>query len=231
MKQFLFGTFILLTTLSGYSFAQTPLEMDEFAAGVKLAQSNRFEAARGRFQSLVEGDNYPAAFRAKLHYNLGVCEFRLGETKRAVAEFGKAIEIANGDYEMALYALGMAQTELKNWPEAANAFHRALRLNDRNGEAWFDLAFVYLELNDFDAAAVAFEKSVKNKSRASAYAYNNLGVIFATRGDAATAESYFRKAIKKAGGQMTLAEENLRFTKTRDWNAARSSAFTRPLDY
>jgi tetratricopeptide (TPR) repeat protein len=231
MKQFLFGTFILLTTLSGYSFAQTPLEMDEFAAGVKLAQSNRFEAARGRFQSLVEGDNYPAAFLAKLHYNLGACEFRLGETKRAVAEFGKAIELANGEYEMALYALGMAQTELKNWPEAANAFHRALRLNDRNGEAWFDLAFVYLAQDDYDSAALAFEKSIKYKSRAAAYAYNNLGVIFATRGDVESAERHFQRAIKKADGRLPIAEENLRFTKSRDRSAVWSSAFTRPLDY
>lgn len=239
MKKFFAGFLFIFSLFFSNASAQTPEEKAMFDAGVQFARDGRFESARNEFESLSQrasAASFNSAFLAKLRYNLGTCNFRLGDAQRAVAEFERAVKLADGNYEMALYALGMAQTELKNWSEAATAFHRALRINDRNGEAWFDLAFVYLAQNDYDSAAVAFEKSIKNKSSAAAFAHNNLGVIFALRGDLATAEKQFRIAIKKADGRLPLAEENLKFTKSRDWNAvrsseSRSSAFTRPFSY
>lgn len=215
MKRFYFSVFLIFTAFLIQAAAQTAEHRKEFELGVKLARENRFEPARDVFSKLLEAasvNEFDAPFRAKLHYNLGACEFRLGESRRAVAEFESAIKLADGDYEKALYALGMAHTDLGNWTSAEAAFHRALRLNAKNGEVWFDLAFVYLELNETANAFTAFENAVRNKSTASAYALNNLGVIAARRGQITEATRFFEKALEKSGGKLQLAKDNLEFT-------------------
>jgi tetratricopeptide (TPR) repeat protein len=222
MRRVLFSIFVIFAAYLNHATAQTVGDRKEFERGIGLAREGRFESARNVFDDLLKAaslNEFERQFQAKLHYNLGACEFRLGEAKRAAAEFEAAIELAGGDYEKAFYALGMAYGELGNWPSAKAAFHRALLANDRNGETWFDLAFVYLELNDPDNAFVAFENAVRHKSSASAYALNNLGVISAQRGKTAAARLFFEKALAKSGGRLRLAKDNLEFTNARAFAA------------
>lgn len=217
MKRVFLSIFVILTALNLNASAQSFTTRQMFEKAVGMANAGKFETALSVFKdslALAKIDEADGDFRAKVHFNIGVCFYRLKQNEKAVAEFTEAIKLAGRDYEKAFYALGMAQAELKNWNEAERAFRDALGLNKRNGEAWFDLAFVYLAKDDFEAARAAFQKSVEYKSVSAAIGHNNLGVIFALRGDLDAALREFETALRKSDGNFAVAERNLQFCKS-----------------
>ncbi len=217
MKRIFLSIFVILTVFGLSVSAQSLGTRQTFEKGIGLANEGEFAAALVDFrksQTLAESEETDADFRARIHFNIGVCLYRLKENDKAVGEFEGAIKLTRGDYEKAFYALGMAQAELKNWDKSELAFRGALRLNKRNGEAWFDLAFVYLAKNDFESARSAFQKSVEYKSVSAAIGHNNLGVIFALGGDLNSAVREFETALRKSDGNFAVAERNLQFCKS-----------------
>lgn len=224
--------FILSFIISAFIFsvsAQTPDVRQAFESGIKAANQGEFQTALTQFQTsleFAENGETDDFFRAKIHFNIGVCHYKLKEREKASAEYERAI-LLNPNYEKAFYALGMAQAELKNWQTAEQAFLGAIRLNKRNGETWFDLAFVYLAQNDYDSAQKAFEKSIKLKSVDAPISHNNLGVIFALNGDINAAIKEFEIALKKSNGNLTVAANNLQFCKSLDKNLTAKLEFGR----
>jgi tetratricopeptide (TPR) repeat protein len=224
MKKLLSGIFVILTALTINAAAQSYTTQRMFEQAVGMANEGKFETALAVFKdslALARIDDAGDAFRAKIHFNIGVCHYRLKQSEAAVAQLEEAIKLARGDYEKAFYALGMAQAELKNWKESETAFRGALRLNRQNGEAWFDLAFVYLAQKDYAAARAAFQKAVEHRSVAAAIGHNNIGVILALGGDVDAAVREFETALKKSGGKFAVAERNLQFCKTLGQNFGR----------
>lgn len=217
MKRIFLSIFVILTASVLSVSAQSLGTRQTFEKGISLANEGKFETALADFKkslTLAETEDAGSDFRAKIHFNIGVCLYRLKQNAKAVGEFEEAIKLTKGDYEKAFYALGMAQAELKNWQKAETAFRGAIRLNKRNGEAWFDLAFVYLAQKDYDSAKQAFQKSVELKSVASPVGHNNLGVILAINGDINSAVREFETALKKSNGKFPVAERNLQFCKS-----------------
>jgi tetratricopeptide (TPR) repeat protein len=228
MKRIIFGIFIIISAFVFSVSAQTRARQT-FENGIKSAQLGKYETALVDFKkslSLADKETANGEFLAKIHFNVGVCFYRLNQNTEAVAEYEQAIKLSKSDYEKAFYALGMAQSELKNWQEAEKAFLEAIRLNRRNGEAWFDLAFVYLARENFDAAKRAFQKSIAYKSVDASIGHNNLGVIFALKGDLSSAIKEFETALKKSGGKLIEAERNLQFCKTVGQNLPVKLEFT-----
>ena len=217
MKRLFTSIFVILTLSVLSASAQSFTTQQMFEKAVSMADEGKFERALPVFKdslALAKIDDADAAFRAKIHFNIGVCFYRLKQSEKAVAEFEEAVKLARRDYEKAFYALGMAQAELKNWEKAEEAFRGALRLNKQNGEAWFDLAFVHLAQKNYAAAKQAFQKSVEYKSVAAPVGHNNLGVILAIGGDIDAAVREFEAALKKSNGKFTVAERNLQFCKS-----------------
>jgi tetratricopeptide (TPR) repeat protein len=224
IKRILLSTFVILTMSVLSVSAQSPAVKQIFEKAVDLANAGKFEPALADFKkslTLAEIEDSSDQFRAKIHFNIGVCLYRLKQNENAVGEFEEAIKLAKGDYEKAFYALGMAQAELKNWQKAETAFRGAIRSNKQNGEAWFDLAFVYLARKDYDSAKTAFQRSIELKSVASSVGHNNLGVIFAIGGDIDSAVREFETALKKSNGKFAVAERNLQFCKSLGQNFSR----------
>jgi tetratricopeptide (TPR) repeat protein len=222
MKRLFFSIFVILTAMVLSASAQSPATRQAFEKGIGLAGEGKFETALGDFKkslTLAEIEDARDDYRAKIHFNIGVCLYRLKQNEKAVGEFEEALKLSKGDYEKAFYALGMAQAELKNWSAAEKAFLGGLRLDKKNGEVWFDLAFVYLAQKNYDAAKIAFQKSVEHKSVAAPVGHNNLGVILAIGGDLGGAVREFETALKKSNGRFTIAERNLQFCKTLGQNS------------
>lgn len=224
MKRIFLSIFVILTAIVGSVSAQTAATQRTFEKGIGLANEGKFETALVDFKkslTLAEIEDAGADYRAKIHFNIGVCLYRLKQSKQAVGEFEEAVKLAKGDYEKAFYALGMAQAELKNWQAAEKGFRGAIGLNKQNGETWFDLAFVYLARKDYESAKQAFQKSVELKSVASNIGHNNLGVILAIGGDIDSAMKEFETALKKSNGKFAVAERNLQFCKSLGQNFSR----------
>jgi tetratricopeptide (TPR) repeat protein len=227
MKRIIFSIFVILSAFVFSVSAQTTAQT-AFEKGMSSANGGKFETALSEFQtSLAFAENADASdnFRAKIHFNIGVCFYKLKQNAEAVREFEQAVKLKKGDYEKAFYALGMAQAELKNWDEAEKAFRGAIGSNKQNGEAWFDLAFVYLAQENYELAQTAFQKSIELKSVDSSISHNNLGVILALSGDVNAAVKQFEKALQKSNGKLIVAERNLQFCKTLGQNLSAKLEF------
>lgn len=202
----------LIFTIS--AAAQNPGLKLSFKTGIEIAQRGEFEKASETFRRVLlsaETEKLPDEFLAKVHFNLGVCFYRLHKTEKSVGEFDEAIKLSRREYKQAFYALGMAQSDLKNYNKAENAFLDALKLEKSDGEAWFDLGFVYLQKTEFEKADKAFENAVKFKSVSASDAFNNLGVSAALRHEFDRAEKYFEAALKVSQNKSNTARNNLRF--------------------
>ncbi|CAN5581692.1 hypothetical protein BH20ACI4_BH20ACI4_01710 [soil metagenome] len=196
--------------------AQTPAMKKSFDEGIETARQGEFEKASEKFRRVLltaETEKPADAFLARVHFNLGVCFYRLNMAENAVGEFTEAIKLSRREYQKAFYALGMAESNLKNFDKAENAFRSALKLNKTDGEAWFDLGLIYLQKRNFERAENAFENSIKYKSVAASDAHNNLGVIFALRHEFDLAEKHFETALNLSDGKSNTARNNLQFCK------------------
>jgi Flp pilus assembly protein TadD len=217
-------SFIFIFALATAVSAQTPHTLRIFNEGARLAQNARYEKAIEHYRKaslLSENEQTGHGFLARIHFNIGVCHYHLRQPAEAVKEFNEAIYLSRGRYEKAFYALGMAQVELKNWLKAEEAFRQTIRLNRQNGEAWFDLALVLLEKQDYEGAEHSFQKAIEHKSANLADAHNNLGVLFALRGDFGSAEKEFETALIESGGRSSEAQNNLEFCRYYKQNARR----------
>ncbi len=187
---------IFLSAVS--AFSQSPQTLEFFQNGIAASQSGEHEKALKDFeQTLIRATNEHAEnkFLAKVHYNLGVSRFHLNRLSQATADFKKAIDLANGRYEKASYSLGLTLTNLGHSTGAERAFLDALAVNKRNGEAWFDLAFVYLNRKEYKPAQTAFASAIRFGTIDPAVGHNNLGVLFAMNGNMSEAKKHFRSAI------------------------------------
>ncbi|HLM03102.1 MAG TPA: tetratricopeptide repeat protein [Pyrinomonadaceae bacterium] len=202
--------FALVANVAAQSVKQS------FEEGARAANNAEYERALENFRKAIlytENEKTGDDFRARIHFNAGVCLFHLKQNAAAVEQFERAIALSRRSYQRAFYALGMAQSELKNRREAETAFRRAIRLKKDDGEAWFDLGLVLLERKDYAAAGKAFQNSIRYKTVAASDAHNNIGVIHAIKGDFAAAEKAFETALAESKGASEVARNNLRFCK------------------
>ncbi|MDQ3800405.1 MAG: tetratricopeptide repeat protein [Acidobacteriota bacterium] len=188
-----------------------------FEEGTRAAVNAEYERALENYRRAIldtENEKTGDDFRARIHFNIGVCLYHLKQNAEAVNEFNRAITLSNRTYQKAFYVLGMAQAKLKNWGKAEAAFREAIRLKKDDAEAWFDLGLVLLEEEDFRAAEKAFQNSLRHKTIAAADAHNNLGVIYVLRGNFASAEREFEAALIESKGASEVARNNLEFCKS-----------------
>ena len=205
---------ILLLTSVCSALGQSPLAKRSFDDATRAAVEGNFEKALKGYQAAAMSSPDEGEFAAKLRYNLGVCYYRTGQLRPAVKEFNAAIRVSGGQHQRAYYARGMAESALEAYPDARTSFLRAIELNPKDGEAWFDLAFVYLAEHDYESASAAFRKAIDNKSVDSALGHNNLGVISAMRHEFAEAERAFQTAVDLSGGNLVMATSNLEFCRS-----------------
>jgi tetratricopeptide (TPR) repeat protein len=215
MRRFTF-IFIAVLTFVISASAQTALLNRAFETGTRAAQAKEYENAIADYRRAIlfsETEKRSDDFLARIHFNIGVCFYKLKQNAEAVEEFTEAVRLSKGNYQKAFYALGMAHSELKNWHKAKSAFRKAVELKPDDGEAWFDLAMVFLVEKDFDSAKPAFQKSIKYKSAAIADAHNNIGVILVLQNNFLLAENEFKTALTESNGKSVEAKNNLQFCR------------------
>jgi Flp pilus assembly protein TadD len=212
-----FFSLVFLFIFSLNVAAQSPTVTNLFSEGTKQANVGRFDDALKNFKTalfMAENEYLGAGYRARVHYNIGVCFFRLNRFDPAIDHF-KAALLLKADYTHAHYALGMAEMRKRNSIAAVDSFRHVLKLDPKNGEAWFDLAFASLAVDDFETAERAFAKSIEFGSVDASLSHNNIGVILAIRGDLAGAEAQFETAIALSNGRLKEAKRNLEFCRSK----------------
>ena len=226
MKHIIFAAlFLLLATFTTVSAQSSSIKMS-YENGITLAHGRTYKAALKEFENalvLTKGKSVSNDIHARIHFNIGVCLYQLHRETEAARAFEQAVRY-KPRYERAYYALGMAAAETGNWNDAGSAFRRAISIDRKNGETWFDLAYVYLAQRNFAAARLAFERSTKYGSVDSATSHNNIGVIMAMKGEFTRAEAEFKRAIFESGGSLDEARRNLDFCRRHTGNGERDIA-------
>lgn len=216
-------TLILGTAINGQT-PQTRLAFNNAMVAVK--SGNYIDGLTGFRKALMHAEFSETSddFLSKVHFNIGVCLYQLDRAGESIPEYHKAIHLSGNKYERAYYSLGMAELAGGNWTNAEDAFVNALRLNEKNGEAWFDLAFVYIAKKDYDSAAAAFDNSIRFSTVDAAISHNNLGVLAALKGELNAAEKEFVLAMDSAKGNFPTALSNLEICKAMRLDSGRSTA-------
>ena len=196
------------------SSGQTLLAKKAFDEAGRSANAGEFAKALKNYRAALSvTEDGAGEFAVKLHYNLGVCYYRTGQLNAAVKEFNTAIRLSGGQHRRAFYALGMTESALEKWTAARVSFLKAIELDPSDGEAWFDLAFVYLAEHDYELAAAAFRKAIDNRSVDAALGHNNLGVIMAMNFRFDDAAEEFGRALAISDGRLAAARSNLEFCR------------------
>lgn len=111
------------------------------------------------------------------------------DMERATSEF--AIQGKKGD---ANRAQGQAYWYAQKYDEAIDAFSKALRLNDKDVQAYLGRAWVYFKLNKYDEALADANKAVQ-LAPDSAIVYNVRAIVYRRKNNSQAAEADFTKAI------------------------------------
>ncbi|KAI9506010.1 hypothetical protein GGI25_005744 [Coemansia spiralis] len=90
----------------------------------------------------ISGQRFARAMRS-----LGSYHYKKGEYKEAIECYQNALNL-NPLFESSWYMLGCAAMTVKEWDIAAPAFRRVISIENDNGEAYNNLASVYLKMGE-----------------------------------------------------------------------------------
>lgn len=202
---------LLIALFSVGAYGQTKQAPKDYRQATIAARDGDFESAEKFYRAALAKlpADADASLRARITFNIGVSLYRMGHAKDAVPFYHKALEISGGKYARPLYALGMAQSELGEFSEAAASFEKYLQMKPRDGEGWFDLGLARYALGDLAAAKKAFENAYENGTVAASDALNNIGVVLASEGDMGGAVRAFEGALRESGNKNSVAQGNL----------------------
>ncbi len=126
----------------------------------------------------------------------------------AIVAFKKAEESANAStlpqnslerdrrYEgKAWFSLGLQTFNKKDFAVSANCFRNSANLDPSNPDAMLNIGACYYNLNQYDSAAIYYQKTLQINPRAT-YALDGLGSIALSRKKIVDAIGFFRKAVE-----------------------------------
>lgn len=155
----------VLVLLPIFTNAQSTDALQAFEKAV--AESRKGDHAHalkgfGATLAIIERDHSSDAFFAKVHYNAGVSLYHLDRTFESAIHLEKALSYTKGRHAKAYYLLGLIGLESSDLKLAEKSLKAAATLDNRNGEAWYDLSRVYVALGEPAKAKRAFDKAVRN---------------------------------------------------------------------
>ena len=134
--------------------------------------------------------------QARNAYDQAGANIREGRVSLGLASLQEAVEL---DPENAVYrnALGVAQLQLRRWPEAQTAFEKAIQIEPTYAEAYHNLGLAFASQNKLDQAVLNYRKALTFPTYPSPeLAYHNLGEAYLRQGKLKEAEESLRQAVQ-----------------------------------
>ena len=148
------------------------------------------------FRTPTTGDVSTARTRARVHTELAASYFELGNMAVALEEVKEALK-AEADYGPAHNVAGLVYAQLKEDQLAEDSFQTALRINPTDSDAHNNYGMFLCERKQEREAIKHFLAAVRNPLYATPErSWVNAGLCARRTGDAATAQGYFRQALK-----------------------------------
>jgi tetratricopeptide (TPR) repeat protein len=178
------SSFILL-----FLFLSTKVLSQDFSAGLKLIQNEKYNQAKKYFIPYLKGET-----RKDAYFYLGEINFLLEKYDSAKINYSKGID---ADKEYPLNYAGLAKVNIveKKTSEANKNQEQAIELGDEtNAQVFVVLADGYSKVKNYDKAIELLNQALKINSKY-VPAYNALGNIYLARGNGTDAIKNFQKAI------------------------------------
>ena len=96
--------------------------------------------------------------KAKALIHEGVVLCKKGKREEGIASFREALQLDPGN-EKIHYDMGIAYFELERYAEAIKCFTKAIEINKEFGDAYFNRAAAYRQIDEFEKAVVDSEKA------------------------------------------------------------------------
>ena len=202
MKNLCFVTILLLAT-AVFTSAQSTDSKSILRRGDALVAQENYKLAIEEYGKVSTRDR--DAF-ARATYNTGVCYFELWQTDDAIEFYKRAIDLKQGNYAKASYALGVALEDQGKNTEARNAYEQARRELPR---ATYRIGVLEAKAGEFEKAAALFREAAARAGEHVPASHNNLGVMLARLGFLKEAEQEFILALKASQGRFDDAAHNL----------------------
>jgi len=134
--------------------------------------------------------------QAAIHYDLGVQALSTCDSRAALTELKRAIEL-DPDFDRAHHALGLVyHLSFAQFEDAIRHYRRALELSPKFSDAYTNLANVYLDQGAWDEAMPLYEKALSDILYATPFiAENNLGWCYHKKGETKTGIDHIRSAL------------------------------------
>jgi tetratricopeptide (TPR) repeat protein len=207
LKYFLLATIILTTTASVLN-AQPADAKSALQRGDVFVAREQYKTAIEEYSKVTSraGDAYARAI-----YNIGVCHYELWQTEEAIIFYKRGIELKQGNYPRASYALGVALEDQGKLNEAKLAYQQAM---NRFAPAIHRLGLLEANAGEFKKAAALFKDAASRNGQHVPASRNNLGVMLARLGFLKEAEKEFEIALKETKGRFDDAAHNLKLCRS-----------------
>ncbi len=168
----------------------------------------------------------PGDMSAKLPF-----EMTKEELAKAKEQSGKAEEIKKQSEEVkAFFTQGLDLAGQNKFPEAIDAFQKALEKDPEQPNIWANLADAQLKNNQADKAIESYQKAIAIKPD-DAGLHQNLGVIYGKVGKVKEAQESFQKAAGLNPGQSAVNFYNLGATLINSGKTAEAAeAFQKAIE-
>ncbi len=202
---------VLLLGLAFMSTARADESQDAMEQGTQFFAMGNYEMAIMQYRFAL---SWPGAHVATAHFNIGVCQHRLGRISAAVDEYRAALKSDKNRYFKAAYALGIALEDLREWEQSKDAFALAVEIShERDAESLFQLARLLAREGERETATEYLRKAIKNAPNNFPGGHNNLGVLLALSGQYNEALNEFDLAVQQSAGKSREAQYNLQLCR------------------
>ena len=134
--------------------------------------------------------------QARNAYDQAGINIREGRVSLGMASLQEAIAL---DPDNAVYrnSLGVAELQLRRWPEAQASFEKAIALDGNYAEAYHNLGLALASQNRLDEAVASYRKALTFPTYPTPeLAYHNLGEAYLRLGKLQEAEESLRRAVQ-----------------------------------
>lgn len=172
-----------------------------------------------RYRVVVEKEGYTAQFVTGLkpswggEQSRGILDFVLKPGPRGYLNF----ELTDEDRERlrqqqeeliaeqtvaaklsGIFGAGVKAFNARDYEGALVHFRQAAQLNPTNGDVWGNIGACYFSLTEYDEAIKAYETAISHKTKKTDL-YQQLGNVYARKGDEEKAKEYWEKAANVGG--------------------------------
>ena len=97
-------------------------------------------------------------------------------------DYYKAALVKKPDTPVIYNKLGIAELQMRRWPEARKDFERAIKFDHEYSDAYNNLGVVYYEAKKYGKALDKYQKAIQIRDDAASY-YNNMGAAYFAKKD------------------------------------------------